>query len=393
MTRPSEKIPVPRAGAVARLGRRELVRGAGAALLGWAAFGTQACDGSRAAGTGARTAPLAGPRDAGPEAAARAFTRSGRRAQRLASVRGPVSVHSYFDLPPDDARSHELSGIAWDEQARVLYAVQDEKAQIVSIVPDAHLRTWTITGALQVDVGDTNDLEGLVLLPDGYIVCTEIGPHIWELDLKGKVRGEIVLPGYFGTARKNKSLESLSLSPSGRYLFTTSEAALGCDGVLSTTNAGMRIRLTRIDLETKELLEHVYVTDPTARPETDQGVSELLALSDDELLVLERTFTKGIGNSARLYRTKLAPGAACTSAEHVDDAATALPKKLFTDLGLLALPDVPPAKQPQPSPLLDNFEGLAAGPDLPDGRPTLLLVSDDNGRATQVARILVLAIG
>lgn len=392
MTRASEKFPVPRGCAATRLGRRELVRGAGAALLGWAAFGALGCEGARGTGTGGRTAPPPGPRDAGSDAAARAWTSSGRRAQRLAARRGPVTVHSFFDLPADDARSHELSGIAWDDAARVLYAVQDEKAQIVSIVPDAELRSWTITSALPVDVGDTNDLEGLVVLPDGYIVCTEIGPHIWEIDRLGKVRGEIVLPGYFGTARKNKSLESLSLSPSGRYLFTTSEATLGCDGVLAT-NAGMRVRLTRIDLETKDIIEHVYLTDATARSDTDQGVSELLALSDDELLVLERTFTNGIGNSARLYRTKLVAGAACTNAEHVDETTTALPKTLFADLGLLSLHGVPPAKQPQPSPLLDNYEGLAAGPDLPDGRPTLLLVSDDNRRPTQVARILVLAIG
>ena len=32
---------------------------------------------------------------------------------------------------------------------------------------------------------------------------------------------------------------------------------------------------------------------------------------------------------------------------------------------------------------LDNFEALAFGPSLPDGRRTLLVMSDDNFRATQ----------
>ena len=46
----------------------------------------------------------------------------------------------------------------------------------------------------------------------------------------------------------------------------------------------------------------------------------------------------------------------------------------------------------QPNPILDNYEALAIGPALADGRVTLFVTSDDNGSAEQVARILVLAI-
>ena len=41
---------------------------------------------------------------------------------------------------------------------------------------------------------------------------------------------------------------------------------------------------------------------------------------------------------------------------------------------------------------LDNLEGMAFGPDLPDGRRTLVLVSDDNFSETQVTQFLAFGL-
>jgi hypothetical protein len=46
----------------------------------------------------------------------------------------------------------------------------------------------------------------------------------------------------------------------------------------------------------------------------------------------------------------------------------------------------------QSNPLLDNFEGLTLGPVLPDGRQSLVLVSDDNFSSGQTTRVIVLAV-
>ncbi len=56
--------------------------------------------------------------------------------------------------------------------------------------------------------------------------------------------------------------------------------------------------------------------------------------------------------------------------------AVAIPKKLLLDLTSLHLP-------------LDNLEGMAIGPRLPDGSHSLLLVSDDNFRPEQVTQFLL----
>ena len=55
-------------------------------------------------------------------------------------------------------------------------------------------------------------------------------------------------------------------------------------------------------------------------------------------------------------------------------------KRLLLDLDDLGIP-------------LDNVEGLTFGPRLPDGRQSLVLVSDNNFAATQFTQFLLFALG
>jgi hypothetical protein len=104
-------------------------------------------------------------------------------------------------------------------------------------------------------------------------------------------------------------------------------------------------------------------------------------LSDQALLVLERGYVPLLGNTVRIYRVTLA-GAADVSGQTslAAPGLTPVTKTLLFDLAQCP-PSGAPAREPQPNPLLDNFEGLAVGPVLPDGRRTLLLVGDDKWRA------------
>jgi len=112
------------------------------------------------------------------------------------------------------------------------------------------------------------------------------------------------------------------------------------------------------------------------------------------LLVLERGWTHGAGNTARVYRVKLTDAAtSCLALPSLGADAPTLAKELVIDLATLPAQGLPAAKQQQQTALLDNFEGMAVGPRLPDGRASLILISDDNGRSDQFARILVLALG
>jgi hypothetical protein len=306
---------------------------------------------------------------------------------------GPVEIWSWFDLP-DDPRSRELSGIAWDDAKRLLWAVQDESSSIVSIVPDRELKKWSFGSGIELKLTFPLDLEGIVVMPDGFVVASEIGPRVLEVDRSGKLRRDIALPAHFAKARENKSIESLTMSPGGRYIFTTTEAALISDGANPTPSAGTRLRILRVAMDGGETVEHAYATDPLPHASGDYGVADLAALSSDDLLVLERGWTRGSGNTARVYRVSLADTrSSCLDAAALLPDGPVMEKRLVVDLAKLVVHGLPPARQKQDAPLLDNFEGLALGPPLPDGRSSLLVVSDDNGRTDQFARIVVLAVG
>jgi hypothetical protein len=54
-------------------------------------------------------------------------------------------------------------------------------------------------------------------------------------------------------------------------------------------------------------------------------------------------------------------------------------KKLLLDFKTLGIP-------------IDNLEGLTLGPRLPDGRQSIILVSDNNFREAQVTQFILLAL-
>ena len=391
MTRRAGKKPASLAGAAqpsTLLGRRALV-------LSLAAMGLTSASAEACRAASAPPGPLAPGVPAGTTAArgeAGGAGASGTDAgSRTLGTR--VELHSWFDLPVEDSRSRELSGIAWDEPAWTLWGVQDETANIVALKPDRDLRKWTFGSTITLKMTFPLDLEGIAVTPDGFIVASEKGPRVLEVDRQGKLRKDIELPAHFAKARDNKSLESLTVSPDGRYLFTTSEAALRCDGDSPTLAKGSRLRILRITLATGENAEHAYATDPLPHDAGDYGVADLVALSADELLVLERGWSRGVGNTARIYRVNLAdPTTSCLTVPELGEGAPVLPKKLLVDLSKLPARGFPAAKQQQDTPLLDNYEGMALGPRLPDGRDILFLISDDNGRSDQYARVLVLSV-
>jgi hypothetical protein len=115
------------------------------------------------------------------------------------------------------------------------------------------------------------------------------------------------------------------------------------------------------------------------------GLVELLPFNDQFMLAMERSFSvgaPGTGNTIKLYHVALA------GADDVDDldslagrlgSLRTARKTLLLDLRSLGLP-------------LDNVEGMTLGPRLPDGRRSLVLVSDNNFAATQFTQFLLFAL-
>ncbi|MEV5755748.1 esterase-like activity of phytase family protein [Streptomyces tendae] len=223
--------------------------------------------------------------------------------------------------------------------------------------------------------GAALDSEGLVTDRDGtYLVSSETEPSVRRYSRTGELLSRLPVPDDLRTApegrgRANGSFEGLTLLPGGRTLLASMEYPLDGDPAdLVRIQSWQRTRHGDFRLGA----QYTYRTDPGL------GVSEVTATPDGRLLVLERGFTAGVGNTVRLQLADR-PG-----------RGTVLHKRLLADLA-----DCPAlgatAKQPQPNPLLDNFEGMAVTA-RSGGRLEVLVVSDDNQNAVQTTRFLRLRV-
>lgn len=203
--------------------------------------------------------------------------------------------------------------------------------------------------------------------------------------------------------RANVGFESLTLVPGGDRFYTAVESSLVQDGALTTFARGAPARIleyVRKDESYAPAREFVYMVEPIYRPPFEPGTAvnglvELLALDSQELLALERSFVEETGgtgrkmNRIRLFRISLAGATDVSSIDSLVDMTGVVPvtKQMVLDLSEVQ------GLSPDLAPSLDNFEGLALGPPLPDGRSTLIMVSDDNFNKSQRTWFLQFAIG
>ncbi|MET9822596.1 esterase-like activity of phytase family protein [Streptomyces sp. NPDC006349] len=271
----------------------------------------------------------------------------------------------------DGAYVGNLSALAPDRRGSV--AALSDRSSLFRL--DARTLQPRAVITLADEKGAALDSEGLVADPDGtYLVSSETEPSIRRYSRTGELLGRLPVPDDLrtapeGRARANGSFEGLTLLPGGRTLVASMEYPLDGDPAdLVRFQTWQRTRHGDFRLGDR----YGYRTDPGL------GVSEVTATPDGRLLVLERGFVSGVGNTVRLHLADR-PGRGTTP--H---------KRLLSDLA-----DCPSlgalAKQPQPSPLLDNFEGMTVT-GRSKGRLDVLVVSDDNQNDVQTTRFLRLRV-
>lgn len=187
-------------------------------------------------------------------------------------------------------------------------------------------------------------------------------------------------------ARKNATIEGMSWSVDGRSLWLSMEWPLAQDGPIPSVKEGGLTRPTRLDRAGKVLAQYAYRLDPVQVPSPvgvdDNGISEILALDDHRLLVLERSAEKGrdgrYSYHIRLYLADLARAQDVSRVESLSATSVRpVEKRLLLNFDSLGV-------------RIDNLEAMAWGPRLKDGARTLVLASDDNYDANQINQILVL---
>jgi len=311
-----------------------------------------------------------------------------------------------------------LSALTYDPQTDLYYALPDDPSlrhptRLYGLeidLSDGHLDTGDVTIASLLFLRDQDgstfptyavDGEGLALTKSGsFFISSEgnvergIQPFIREIAADGSPIRELTLPVRYRSSRQEKSglrhnlaFEALTLTPEEGLLFAGTENALAQDGPEADLDDPSPSRILRFDMSTGKLAaEYLYWVEPVpeapARPDGFKvnGLVELLALEGHQLLALERSFSAGVGNTARLYLVDLGQADDIHGVDLYGRTAEIQPveKTLLLDLADLGIP-------------LDNLEGLSHGPSLSDGRHTLLLISDNNFSPRQRTQVLAFA--
>ena len=217
-----------------------------------------------------------------------------------------------------------------------------------------------------------------------------IDPSVREMHLDGTFIRELpTLPMFKMHAgdsgpRDNLTYEGMSLTTDGKGFWVSMEAARFEDGAEPTVDQlGGPARFTLYHGNSGNPIRQIaYIPDaiplrPTAPGEADNGVPEIMMMDQFRMLVLERSYSPGAGNSLRVYVIDTRDGSDVLNVPALKPGQyTPVTKRLLINFDSLGL------KQ------LDNIEGMTFGPRLPNGNRTLVFVSDDNFRASQITQFL-----
>lgn len=289
----------------------------------------------------------------------------------------------------------------------------------IGVMPQSVTRI-TLGPDVPADTLTALDMEGLAIFPDGSFAVSHEGhidragigrqPRILRATRDGTVTAVVRPRDHFTIdpadrtrgVRHNLGFESLTRTPVGR-LVTGLEQPLAQDGPVSGAAQGGLVRLVEfIDGPQgwRPGREWPYRLDATPhvagydRPceDGENGLSEMLALSDTTFLAVERACLVGppgspAFNPVRLYEVSVA-GADDVSglASMAGMSPVAARKRLVLDLTEWR------SRLPASLATLSNIEGLSFGPPGPNGELTVMLVSDDNFRASQTTAFIWIAL-
>jgi 3-phytase/alkaline phosphatase D len=323
-----------------------------------------------------------------------------------------------------------LSSITYDAGREVYHVVSDDQGNRPTGDPVRYYSVAIDVGDGSLDPGDVTfvdvktlfedqkipfapgglDPEGFVLAREGYFFLSSEGnifadpiidPFIRRYNRNGRVTAELPIPDHYlpngidHGVRFNLGFESLNMTPDGATLVTAGEGALFQDGPASTFTNGSLARVLLYDLAQRApVAEYVYEVAPWAEDSAIFGVNgivEVLPIDDvGTTLVMERSFSVGgvlgggTGNVVVINEISTDGATDVLDVAALYEGGSPIPLTPVSQREIFAFDDlgVP----------IDNIEGMTFGPDLPDGRRLLLIVSDNNFSPGQFTQFIALAL-
>ncbi|MDC8773460.1 esterase-like activity of phytase family protein [Roseateles albus] len=254
----------------------------------------------------------------------------------------------------------------------------------------------------------TVDPESIRVAPNGNLYWSSEGnwnadpklrfqPFVREMTTNGSFVREFNTPAMFNYVdnattggRNNKLFEALTVAPNGT-VWTANEDALIQDGKLTSINSGSTVRVTALNpLTGQSGAQYAYQLPPIpvdAAPGApfgpDNGLPELLALSDTRFLAVERAFASGVGNTIRLVLTDTTGATDVSGIASLNGASgvTAMSREVLLEMALQFQGIT-----------MDNTEAITWGKTLANGNRTLVLAVDNNFAANQSTQFMAFEV-
>ena len=222
--------------------------------------------------------------------------------------------------------------------------------------------------------------EGERIVNDKRIILEN--PSVTEVNAEGNYLDTFQIPPILrmqaseSGPRQNGVFEGLTFADNYKNLYVSVEEPLYNDGARAGTgdSSGL-IRIIKFDMATKKpTAQYAYPIEPVAYPPFPpgsfklNGISDILWLGNNQLLVVERSYSTGrISCTIKVFLANI------SHAQNVNGISSLKNRpeiKLVSKKLLLNMDDLKMG--------IDNIEGVTLGPTLADGSRSLLFVSDDN---------------
>ncbi len=319
-----------------------------------------------------------------------------------------------------------LSGIDYDASSRVYASISDDRSDINParfytyqvIIKNEKIDTvifkdknflqnakGTLFPPFKTNKAQSVDPEALRFFGSSAIIWSDeglrevqpndtllINPRVFLANRNGNFIDTFQLPHQFHMSaeekgpRNNGGFEGLSISRDHQYVWVSTEEPLISDGPRAgiSDSTGV-VRIIKFDIATKRAVaQYAYRIDPVAHPVTPpsgfrvNGISDILFLANDHLLVVERSYSTGrLSCTIKVFLTDIREGKDISSFESLKDTAIpVLPKKLLLNMDSLGI-------------FIDNIEGVTFGPLLANGKQSLIFIADNNFNFFEKSQLLL----
>ena len=323
-----------------------------------------------------------------------------------------------------------ISGITYDKDTNSLIGISDDRSlrgparfyELKLDLSESHFdvkitKMTVLKTASQKNFKEGEvDFEGIAQTPTGKLVVSSEGdnrptpripPSLMIFNRDGSYNGWVAVPDHYipehkGKAtkgpRNNMAFESLGLTRGGKYLFTGTEDTMIQDGNMATLEKEGIIRLARFKRkgdgfkfkdEYAYALEKIPPVPGKVRTRGINGLVELIPITRNHIISMERAWTpENRKQTIRIFKVTIERDSTDVTKfpSLVEGNFNFVKKELIADLDDY-LPLLQAGKKK-----LDNIEGLALGPILPNGNQSLIVISDDNFNKRQRTMLIAFEI-